>query len=199
MNKYCLAILLTFSTIDAVFGQEFSSRMWHVGWMVTTEQDTLRGPIKYDMVNNAVQIVVENKMYTFSSKKIIYFEIFDNNLKNYRHFYAIPYNIRPDYKAPILFEILYEGPTTLLLRERIVIETRSDYYSGIQTSYERLVFSYYFVDQTAKIVLFEGQKGEIYGILKKNPEKLKEYIKENKLKTDEMGDLVRITAFYNSL
>lgn len=206
MKKF-LAISLSFviqSTV--VCAQEFSSRIWHEGYIVTIERDTISGDIKYDMPTNSVQVLAtlggKKKILTYSSKKLMYFKIFDAHLKDYRQFYSIPYNLRSDYKAPVLFEVLYEGPMTLLLRERIVLETdpyQSFTYGGGTATTERLLFTYYFVDRSGKIVLYEGQKDEIYEILKKHEGKVREYVRKNKLRTDQMRDLVRITAFYNSL
>lgn len=185
--------------------QDFSSRMFHKGWLVTEDQDTVRGDIKYDLENNAVQVMVsKRKVNTYSSKKILYFEIFDTILKTYRQFYAIPYQIEINYKAPILFEVLYEGKTSLLVREKIV--TTTDPYSqsyfdrvGGGATQEKLSFVYYFVDTKGKMQMYNGKKNYLFEILNQNTDQVKKYIKSNKLKTDQMRDLVRITAFYNSL
>ncbi|MEP2508031.1 MAG: hypothetical protein ABJH72_01670, partial [Reichenbachiella sp.] len=106
------------------FAQEFSGRTFHKGWLVTDNQDTVRGDVKYDMETNVVQVIIgKEKVNTYSSKKIIYFEIYDGILKSYRQFYAIPYQVESNYKVPILFEVLYEGETSLLVREKIVMTT----------------------------------------------------------------------------
>jgi len=185
-------------------GQDFSSRIWHDGWLVTADKDTVRGSVKYDMEANTVQVLVRSeKVNTYSSKKIMFFEIFDTTLNSYRQFYSIPYQISSNYKAPILFEVLYEGPMTLLVTEKIVLEndpySQSYYNSGPGFTRERLAYSYFFVDRKGKMTAYTGKKNEIYGVLYKNSDKLKKFIKDNKLKTDKMRDLVRITAFYNSL
>ncbi|SMD32029.1 hypothetical protein SAMN04488029_0367 [Reichenbachiella faecimaris] len=183
--------------------QEFSSRLFHKGWLVTEDQDTIRGDVKYDMETNAVQVVIGNqKINTYSSKKILYFEIYDNLLKTYRQFYAIPYQIESNYKVPILFEVLYEGKTSLLVREKIVMTTdpySQAYFNGPSATSEKLAFTYYFVDTQGNMTLYNGKKNHLFEILNENSNQVKEYIKENKLKTDEMRDIVRITAFYNSL
>lgn len=181
--------------------QEFSSRMFHKGWLVTEDQDTVRGDVKYDMETNAVQVVVENeKVKTFSSKKILYFEIYDNILKTYRQFYAIPYQVESNYKVPVLFEVLYEGKTSLLVREKIVMTSdpySQSYFNGPTASSEKLSFTYFFVDTQGNMEMYNGKKNHLFEILNSN--QVREYVKVNKLKTDEMRDIVRITAFYNSL
>lgn len=203
--KYCLFFVLIVISCQSSLAQQFSSRMWHSGWLVTIDRDTLRGDIKYDMPSNAVQIMIthqrKKKIFTYSSKKVMFFQIFDVNLNNYRQFYSIPYKIRSDFKAPILFEILYEGPLTMMLRERIVVDSdplQSQVY-GTSSTIERLEYVFYFIDRKGKITMYQGVKNELYEIFVKHQEKVKEYIKKNKLDIDDMQDLVRITAFYNSL
>ncbi|WP_109829907.1 hypothetical protein [Reichenbachiella versicolor] len=182
-------------------------RIWHPnGMLVTLDKDTLRGTLKYDIPTNSIHIFSpqdpNNRILTFSSKKVMYFEFYDNNRDHFRQFYSIPYHIRLNYKAPILFEILFEGKMSLLAREKIVIE--SEPYDGFSSfggsgTRERLVYSYYFVDEVGKIQFFEGRKNDLYSILKGNQETVRFYVKKNKLKLENLNDLIRVVAFYNSL
>jgi len=185
------------------YAQEFSTRMFHKGWLVTEDQDTVRGEVKYDLETNAVQIVKPGgKVSSFSSKKILYFEIYDNLLKTYRQFYSIPYQVESNYKIPILFEVLYEGKTSLLVREKIIMTTdpySQAYFNGPSATSEKLSFTYYFVDTQGNMQMYNGKKNHLFEILDENSNQVKKYVKDNKLKTDEMRDIVRITAFYNSL
>jgi hypothetical protein len=203
MIKRALLIFLLFTSCFTGWSQEFSSRTFHKGWLVSDDYDTVRGSIKYDMEANAVQIIKsDEKVKTLSSKDILYFEIYDENLKSFRQFYSIPYAVTANYRVPILFEVLYEGPLTLLVRERIVMASdpySQNYYNGPSPSKEMLDFTYYFVDKKGKMTLYNGKKAHLFEIMYKNADKVKSYIKTNKLKVDEMRDLVRISAFYNSL
>jgi len=176
--------------------------MWHDGWMVTSEQDTLKGTIKYDMAADAVQVQSEGVLKTYSSRKMLFFEIFDQSVDNYRQFYSLAYEVNYDYKVPILFEVLYEGPLTLLVREAIVEETvpqMQAFAMGGYNTRQRLAYTYYFLDRKGNITLFNGKKGELTALMGNKIGSVREFIKDNKLKTDRMRDLVRITAFYNSL
>lgn len=185
----------------SVSGQEFSSEMFHEGFMVTTNRDTLRGALKYDMSSNIVYMIDQGKIKTYSSHKIFYFEIFDITADNYRQFYSLPYKVGIGYKIPILFELQYEGPYSLLTREAIIQESvpsTSTYWGGSFTRL-RLVYSYYFVDKQGKITFFSGRKKELLDLMKDKSEYVKDYIKEYKLQVDEIQDLIRVTAFYNSI
>ncbi|MEM8895736.1 MAG: hypothetical protein AAGC88_14230 [Bacteroidota bacterium] len=198
-----LTLIFLLSAISKeMLSQSFPSQRWHEGWMVTSTQDTLKGNIKYDMGADAVQIQVEDVMKTYSSRKMLFFEIFDESVDNYRQFYSLAYAVNYDYKVPILFEVLYEGPLTLLVRESIVEETIPQiqtYAMGSYNTRQRLAYTYYFLDKKGNITLFNGKKGELTPLMGNKITLVRDFIKDNRLKTDRMRDLVRITAFYNSL
>jgi hypothetical protein len=196
-----LTLVALFSQAKA---QEFPSRMWHEGYLVTAKEDTVRGLLKYDMDTDIVQVLIsQDQLKTFTSKKILYFEIYDKTVKNYRQFYALPFQVRLDYKTQSLFEVLYEGPLTLLVKERIIMVSdpyNQAYFSGPNLSREKLAYNYFFINQKGQMTEYtSGKRADLMAILKKNPNKVRDYIKKNKLKTDKMRDIVRITAFYNSL
>jgi len=192
--------IILISLFTSTYGQEFSSEIFHEGFLVTNDRDTIRGALKYDMQGNIVNIVEQGRLKTFSSQKIFYFEIFDISVDNYRQFYSLPYKVSIGYKIPILFELQYEGPFSLMTREAIIQESVSNtsVYYGPYTRY-RLVYSYYFVNKEGEMTFFGGRKKELYDIMKDKSKYLKEYIKEYKLQVDEIQDLIRITAFYNSI
>lgn len=187
--------------LSSASAQEFSSELWHDGYLVSTDQDSIYGSIKYDMETNIVQVQQGNVVKTFSSHKLFYFEIYDKLLENYRQFYSIPYNVNYNYKIPILFEVLYEGPLSLLAREEIVQETVSNSSAYWGSTYIRDVVSYtfYFLDKEGNIDVFTGKRNDLLQIMRKHQHDVKSFVKKNRLKTDEVPDLIRITAFYNSL
>ena len=169
--------------------------------MVTTDQDTIRGALKYDMGSNLIYLIDQGRVKTFSSQKIFYFEIFDINVDNYRQFYSLPFKVGISYKIPILFELQYEGPFSLLTREALIQESApstSTYWGGSYTRI-RLVHTFYFVDKEGNITLYTGRKRELLDLMDDKSDYIKDYIKEYRLQVDELQDLIRITAFYNSI
>ena len=190
------------------FTQDFPSELWHKGKLVLLSEDTIIGKIKYDLKNDLVQVNVRNALQTYSSRKILYFEIFDETIESYRHFYALPYNVQQNYKVPLLFEVLYEGELSLLCREEIVTESVPQYNSYPYSTYgnspynssrTKLSYKYYFFDQRGGIQDYNLKKSELYSFFKKHQQQVKQYIKKNNLKHDRMRDLVRVTAYYNAL
>ena len=128
-----LAIIFFFTALQSSHAQNFPSEIWHDGFTVLIEGDTLKGKIKYDFVNDLIQIDRRGTLQTYSARKILYFKIRDEMAKNDRIIYSLPYSVHSDYEVPILFEILYEGKLTLLSREEIVTK-ETDYGTSTNTT-----------------------------------------------------------------
>lgn len=201
MKKLLVVILCIFS--GAAFAQTFPSQLWHDGKLVLLDEDTIVGKIKYDFENDLVQINVRNTIQTYASRKILYFEIFDEMSNNYRYFYSLPYEIQPRYEVPIIFEVLYEGELTLLAREVIVTETVPQYNTFYRPQFyntrSRLDYKYYFLDKKGRIELYSMKKNDLLNYMKKKSSQVKQYMRKNNLKHDQRADLFRIVAFYNTL
>ncbi|MDN5211134.1 hypothetical protein QQ020_03705 [Fulvivirgaceae bacterium BMA12] len=200
--KNLILMLLAVWLVDMLQAQSFPSDIWHEGKLITIDEDTVRGKIKYDLDNDLIQIESQKSIYTYGSRKILYFEIFDEYFEDYRYFYAIPYETSNNYKVPILFEVLYEGQLTLLCREYISTETIPQFnsYSGRNLySTFKLSYNYYFISKDGNITQYYLKKKDLLTIMKKRSTEVKQFMKNNNLKFDKRGDLVRITAYYNSL
>lgn len=196
---YCLFLVLTLH----VNAQRFSSEAWHKGFVVSTEQDTIRGLVKYNLETNIVLVSRNNVVQTLSSQKVFYVQFVDQLTENYRQFYSIPYNVKPNYKVPILFELLYEGPLSLLAREKIETEivnnglVASPYGGSFRQTVLR--YDFFFLDKKGDMKYYTGRKQDLYLILVKNQSQVKNFVKKNKLDVTELRDLIRVTAFYNSI
>ncbi|WP_425391016.1 hypothetical protein [Ekhidna sp.] len=194
--------LICLLAILSVSAQRFSSEVFHDGFLVTTDKDTIKGDLKYDLDANILTVVHRGKTKSFSSHKVFYFEIFDKIVNNYRQFYSIPYTVNFDYKIPVFFELVYEGEMSLLAREHLVSQTvnsSSAYWGGGTGTQIVIKYTYYFMDDNGKITYFNGKRKDLLSFMSKKQSEVKKFIKDNKLDTDEMADLVRITAFYNSI
>ncbi len=184
--------------------QNFPSEIWHEGKVVLINKETHKGMVKYDLETDIIQVNQDNTIQAFSSKKVLYFEIFDEGTESFRQFYALPYTVSPGYKTPILFEVLHEGePLTLLARENIGTETipQYNYYYGRNNYYSRykLVYEYYFLNDKGTIDKYTMKKADLMHIMRRKSPEIRRFIKENNLRVDRRRDLERITAFYNSL
>lgn len=184
----------------AAQGQEFAFEYWHEGRLVTEENDTLKGSIQYNLQSDLVQLKQGSHLETYTARKIIFFEIFDVTVKQYRQFYSLPYALTENqYKAPVFFELLAEGKMTVLSRESLEYKTYSAFnYYG---TYTRLVLvnKYYLLDEKGAITEFKGNKNDWIYLMGNKGSDVQRYSKTNKLDFDDKYDLVRIVSYYNSL
>jgi len=182
----------------AANAQDFSFEHWHSGYLILEGGDTLKGQVKYNLQTDLVQLQYNNQLETFTARKVVFFEIFDALLKDYRRFYSLPYSSTNSYKAPVFFELLTEGKMTLLTREVLEYKTYSSfYYYG---SYTRLVlvYKYFLLQENGEIKEFTGKKNDWLYEMGNYGEQVQKYAKGNKLDFDERRDLTKIVEYYNS-
>ncbi|MFT7031156.1 MAG: hypothetical protein ACJA2C_002557, partial [Marinoscillum sp.] len=60
-------------------------------------------------------------------------------------------------------------------------------------------YFYYFLDKSGNIRLYNRKKSELLAIMSRHQSEVKSFVKSNKLRLDDPRDLIRITAFFNSL
>jgi len=192
-----LVFILQFTITQA---QQWAFEMWHDGKVILATGDTLKGMVKYDPQQDIIQYNNQKgSVEALSARKVLYYEIFDNTVNQYRQFYALPFNTSGGYRAPVFFELLTEGKLTLLSRENLEYRTYSSpYYFG---SYTRLVlvYKYYFLDERGNINEFVPKKIELLNMMGNWSKAIDAYMKENKLRVEERSDLTRIVAYYNSI
>lgn len=178
--------------------QEFAYEYWHDGKMVLETGDTLKGKLKYNLQTDLLQLEASNRIETFTSRKVVFFEIFDGTVKRYRQFYSLPYTTSAQYKAPVFFELLEEGKITLLSREALEYRTYSSFYYG---SYSKLVMvdKFYFLKENGTIQELGNKKGGLIDLLESRREEIEKFIKANKLKIDNKYDAAKVVGYYNSL
>jgi hypothetical protein len=197
---YIFYLCLWLFVSAAASGQPFPSQVWHDGKLVLDTGDTLKGQIKYDLKQDLIQYNQPNQRTdAFSSRKVVFFEIFDETARRYRQFFALPYTNQAQYRTPVFFELLTEGKLTLLAREALEFRTyTSPYYLG-SYSREVLVYHYYFLDDEGNIEEFKGSKADLLNMMGKKSGDVEKYMKTNRLKIDDKYDFARIIAYYNSI
>ena len=199
--KHLMVVLCAFLAYFPNYAQ-FPSELWHQGSIVLVNNDTIRGNIKYDLDRDIIQINNEQGVQAFTAKKVLCFTFLDETSASYRQFYALPFQISPEYKSRVFFEVLLEGKMTLIARELIVVETLNygnPFSSGSFYSQKVMMYRYYFLDDKGIIVRFYNNKKELYQIFKQKESQMRQYIKRNKFRFEDKSEMIRLTQYYNSL
>jgi hypothetical protein len=199
MKRTLTLVLICISV--AASAQQFPFEFWHEGKIVLETSDTLRGLVKYDLQNDLLQLKIKNQLESFTARKVLFFEIFDQSAKRYRQFYSLPYSQNNTYNTPTFFELVAEGKLTVLTREKLEYRTVSTgfYYYG---NYTRLVLvnTYFLLKPNGKIEEFNNPRRKDWLELMKNKEDdVVAFAKENRLDFDDRFELTRIIEYFNSL
>lgn len=199
--KKIIVCVLCMVAIGQANAQRWPGELWHEGKVVLVDGDTLKGLLKYDLVQDLVQYELKNvRTEAYSARKVLFFEIFDNSVHQYRTFFSLPYNAFTDYKTPTFFELLAQGKLTLLSREHVENRVMSSPYGyGYSYSREVMVFNYYLLTERGDIDVFTGGRGDLLKLMGNKRDKVEQYSKENKLRYDEKYDLSKIVQYYNTL
>ena len=108
MKKHlCLLLIIILGPLT-VSAQYFPSQLWHEGELTLLSGEKLRGKLKYNLEADVVQLNTTNTVQTYSARKILFFEFYDQEYGRYRQFYALPYEGSSNYQVPRLFEVLHE-------------------------------------------------------------------------------------------
>ncbi|HLT73340.1 MAG TPA: hypothetical protein VKZ75_11845 [Cyclobacteriaceae bacterium] len=198
--KHLWAVVILSLVSGYASAQHWPFELWHEGRIVLVSGDTLKGKVKYDLMQDLVQYDFPNvRTEVFTPRKILFFEIFDKTVNRYRNFFTLPYNATTGYRTPLFFELMAEGNMTLLAREVLEYRTyNSPYYYG-NFSRQVLVYKYFFLKEDGSIVEFTGNRNDLLTLMGNKSESVEKYMKENKLKFEEKYDLARIVGYYNSL
>lgn len=192
------------------FRFQFPSEMWHLGDVILTDGNKLEGTIKYDIPGDVIQVDVNDKIQTFAASQVQQFRIFQESIARYRTFYTIPFLNENGYRRPSFFELIFEGGTSLLAREMILVTTRPPrdaYFSGGRRynpygsgqSVRYLDHELFLVNGDGKITRLNKKRKDIIYSFDDKYSELKKIIKSNRLKMNNIDDVAILVAEYNKL
>ena len=151
-----LASLSEISAQDTWSILEHPSQVWHTGQVLLNDGGLVKGLIKYDLASDAVHFDLDGTTRTYVANQITRFSFFQLSIKANRHFIALPFSEKGDYKRPKLFEIIYEAETSLLAREETLYSNWTkldpDGIDGIKrTRFNGYNYDYFLVEQNEEI------------------------------------------------
>jgi len=196
--KYLILIVIAFFSVQLYAQKEFPNEIWHNGQIITEAGDTLKGKIMYNLESDIVQYQTnKGTIDTYTSRKVVYFEVFDETVNRSRIFYTLPYDKTGSYETLVIFEVLVKGNLTLLSRERL--EPNIQKGGSTQNSTKRLVYDNFILREDQSIIPLSKDKKEFITSMPGYQDRIKKYIKDNKLDIQKRSDLARIIALYNSI
>ena len=206
-KRTLLLVVLGILFSSVVSAQTLPSDSWYDGMVVSAKGDTVFGALKYNLETNSVQIQTVSNTETLEANGILMFRFVEPSTQRPKEFYSVPYEVSNGYYRPILFEVFYEAPMTLLGREKLVQETISttdpfNPYATFPTysSRNKLSYDFYFLDKTGDIYPFvDKSKKNLLKILNYDKTALERYIRKERLSVTNIPDLIKITTYFNAI
>ena len=177
---------------------------WNPGYVVTSEEDTLYGPVSLLYGSDLVQVNDENKIKTFGANQTLMVYIRErNNSETERYIYPFPFHPFSDFKPQRFFEMLFSGLyLSLLSREMMITETVPLYdnftFRTYYTTRSRLQQENFLLFPGKKVRQVSNRKDLLFQLADKKDE-MKKFITSQKLSTDRKEDLLKIVQEYNQL
>ncbi len=206
--------ILSFSLlVISASAQRFPSEFWYPGEATLTSEEKVSGKIKYDLEIESIQIIVNDKVETYSANQLLYFSIKPENRPD-RVFYSLPFRNETGYVRPQFFELVQHGNTTLLAREYVETRIQGSNARMVRTSRLNpfldpmapgmttrafLAYRVFIAKPSGKIIELGNSKKEVVSAFGDNQSDLKKYIKQEKLNMERLSDLAMLVTYYNRL
>lgn len=187
---------------DTAQAQRLSSEAWHQGEVLLLDGQKRSGKINYSFSENRILVQTPTQTFTYFSDKVLSFSIYDLIRMTHRQFYSLPYEVQAEYKKRIFFELIYENDASLLVREKLVAQTYRDPMNPTMIVTRGYVEEdeYYLINPNGQIDRFIKERkfilryvGKIY------KDKMKDFMKKNKIDVLLREDMIKVVAFYNEL
>ncbi len=189
---------------------KFPSELWHKGEVTLSDGSLLKGNVKYSLEEDYIQVNVNSQIQTLAANQLRMVRIYQEDISRYRVFYAIPFKNKYGYKRPQLFELVFEGETSLLARERILLtttRTNDPFFRGgwgynpyaMPRSTKILEHELFIINPKGKISQLTTNRNDVIYAFDGQHAQLRKIIKSQKLKMSRIDDLITLVDEYNKL
>jgi hypothetical protein len=160
-------------------------------------QNWTKGNVKFadaNPINNVLVTRGKNDLENVFSSKVVEFTLDDSGKQRLFRTGFVKSN---NQAIPSYLEVLYDGKTKLLVREVKTVIESTGYNITIVTKNINSSLEYYISKANGPVNLIKLNDKSILTVLDK-PE-LAKYIKDNKLNLKEIGDVLRLLQYYDTL
>ena len=182
--RYLIPFLLLITVAAAA--QDLSADLdWYKGILITKNQDTIYGRLKYDHARKVVVLKDSASLKGYSSRNIEFFRVLDTEFGLVRTYTSVAYLTESGFQTSEFFELVLSGEITVV-RE------------GTRGKFNEINYSYFALVQDHLEPFRNFKKRLLPDLVQKQPE-LRELIKENHLNTKKKLDRLIIVDLYNAL
>ncbi len=177
-----------------------STALWCPGKVVLEDEQVVSGEINYDLKFNAVQVRQGKTVRTYTAEQIAQFDLYDQVKHRDRRYVAIDHPMKEGYRRKTFFEVLSNGPLTMLRKTKYVRRPRVTEDFRAPHIYLNAVCRHdYFLFNEGQIVEVDDFEEQVLPLMSRHEEPIDDYIKAGKLKLRKIHEQMRLVYLYNQL
>lgn len=198
IKLYSLAIL--FFVCTNIFSQKAENQVWHKGYIVLDNADTLYGLIRYDFKENYVEYQKGDDYRTLLPGKFseLYFT---SSVDASTHLFNV-LNIKTgeDYYRPYFFELVDTSGKVKIAKQYYWTEQSNNFgqIGGISFRLIKIETLYHY-NAKKEAVYIRNRKRSILRIVADQKDKVKAEVKLQRYRYNNTDDIYKIIRYYNSL
>jgi len=167
---------------------------WALGTVQLVDGSVLESMrLRYNMYSQQMQFIEDGDTAAFAKPK----ELESINIGEYKFIYSA--YLRNNESKEGYFEVLTEGKCQLLFHREITYHLIDDLDDGIIDDSYILEHTYYLKKEEKPAVRIHMDRKSVLSAFCDNQEKVKEYIKNNKIRFNNQEDMISVVNYYNSL
>ena len=155
--------------------------------------------LKYNFQNNSLNIKIDSAHYVLPAIDTKQFSIYDGEQNKFRRFVAAQDYQLEDIPLAGVLEMLYEDRLSLMSRTapKLIEANYKGALSGGTKSDKIIKEKEYFLADQGRLVLLPTKKKDVIDVLRAYDPAIRSFMKENRLKPKQQGDLVLIVEHLN--
>jgi hypothetical protein len=212
-------VILFLAAVSFGAAQHLEVQEWPNAQVILTSGDTLYGSVTYHQNEEIIRLVLnDGTNQAFTPVGVRSFAVADSQgqyQKLFRSYFWNRGNDYSDYQVPAFFEVLQEGPYTLVKRELVAIRNQSmtPMYAGYGRYYDPygpgaypgfrsqavVLDALYLYTPRQKIIALRNPKRDLEDLFGNRSGEMKQFVKSRHLSYNQTQDVIQILRYFNSL
>lgn len=202
-QKYVFLLsFLTFFVSPTFAGRQ--EKGWNQGVIVLLSGEIIRGDLQYDQHQEVVQCRAGETTQAYTALRVKYFRFLDQQMGIERKFIPVAYNPTSDYKHDAFFEVVSDGPITLLRKHsrwKHLAGNPGFMHVNPELGFSNQVIGFdYYVQQPAGLKRVKNFRKEFFpAIMQEYGDQVNQFVRQNQLKLFMMASQIIVVQYYNYL
>ena len=196
-NRYFFSII--FILLTTVCLAQFNNQQhWHPGIVILNNDQIIKGDLSYDYANDLIMCQQDGKIKTFGPHQAASFRYYEEEKNLFHRFKVYKLAQNSFYSQKAFFEIVLDGKVDFIRKRNRydVQQSREGYLAHRSTNVHEVAYQYY-VLVNDRLVKARKFKKEVLPQLLLNEQSLESYMKEQKLRSYDIGDQIVLLNYYN--